>query len=86
MALKLQKQTLTGLVIDNAYCKVESIVIVGKSAMQFSVFSFAGDPSVVQSFEVNGYSCDYDLNGENPIKQAYIYLKTLPEFENAQDC
>lgn len=27
-----------------------------------------------------------DINGENPIKQAYLFLKTLPEFEDASDC
>jgi len=30
--------------------------------------------------------CDLDLDGENPIRQAYLYLKTLPEFANATDC
>lgn len=27
-----------------------------------------------------------DLDGPNPIKQAYLHLKTLPEFEGAEDC
>ena len=27
-----------------------------------------------------------DLDGPNPIKQAYLHLKTLPEFEGATDC
>ena len=27
-----------------------------------------------------------DINGPNPIKQAYLHLKTLPEFANATDC
>jgi hypothetical protein len=27
-----------------------------------------------------------DLDGPNPIKQAYEHLKTLPEFEGAEDC
>jgi hypothetical protein len=29
---------------------------------------------------------NYDINGENPIKQVYIYLKSLPEFAGAVDC
>jgi hypothetical protein len=29
---------------------------------------------------------NYDINGENPIKQAYKHLKALPEFANAVDC
>lgn len=27
-----------------------------------------------------------DLQGGNPIEQAYMYLKTLPEFSGATDC
>jgi len=27
-----------------------------------------------------------DLDGPNPIKQAYLHLKTLPEFADAIDC
>jgi hypothetical protein len=27
-----------------------------------------------------------DLDGPNPIKQAYQFLKTLPEFFDATDC
>jgi len=32
------------------------------------------------------YQFPLDLNGANPIKQTYEYLKTLPEFANATDC
>ena len=32
------------------------------------------------------YVCSIDLDGPNPIKQAYEYLKTLPEFSDAVDC
>lgn len=32
------------------------------------------------------YVVSLNLNGDNPIKQAYEYLKTLSEFENAVDC
>lgn len=28
----------------------------------------------------------HDIDGPNPIKQAYLYLKTLPEFADAVDC
>jgi hypothetical protein len=28
----------------------------------------------------------HGLEGANPIKQAYLYLKTLPEFADAVDC
>ena len=38
------------------------------------------------AFADNGYSCAYDITGENPIKQAYLHLKSLPEFADAVDC
>ncbi len=39
-----------------------------------------------QEFSNKQYYAPYDLTGENPIKQGYIYLKSLPEFSTAQDC
>ena len=32
------------------------------------------------------YAFTLDLGGLNPIKQAYLHLKTLPEFADAVDC
>ena len=32
------------------------------------------------------YEFSVDLEGPHPIKQAYLYLKTLPEFADAIDC
>jgi hypothetical protein len=32
------------------------------------------------------YSFQWDLSGPNPIKQAYQFLKSLPEFSDATDC
>lgn len=32
------------------------------------------------------YEFPLDLEGSNPIRQAYEYLKTLPEFADATDC
>lgn len=39
-----------------------------------------------RSFKTELYTLDHNLDGGNPIKQAYKYLKTLPEFEGATDC
>ena len=33
---------------------------------------------ILPHFSDEGFVCDYALDGENPIKQAYQYLKTLP--------
>lgn len=43
------------------------------------------------SDRINGFKClyvfDYDLNSaDNIYKQAYAYLKSLPEFDGAVDC
>jgi hypothetical protein len=32
------------------------------------------------------YEFATDMQGENPIRQAYKHLKTLPEFAGATDC
>lgn len=39
-----------------------------------------------EMFDSKTYNCKYTLESENPIKQAYTYLKTLSEFVDAQDC
>ena len=70
-------------VINNCYIKVNSInttKLFGTALVQF----FPNDKSSV--IEELPYQFAYDITGENPIKQAYEYLKTLPEFANATDC
>lgn len=32
------------------------------------------------------YKFQIDMNGDNPLRQAYKHLKTLPEFAGATDC
>lgn len=84
MALLKNMVTTTGFDCKSAYHKVGNIRIYNKTIMSFPVHisKDAGMPE----FENRGYECAYDLNGQNAIKQAYEYLKTLPEFEGAQDC
>lgn len=55
-----------------------------KSSMTFVVSwsESAGTPAIRQST----YGCSVNLDGENPIRQAYLHLKTLPEFADAVDC
>lgn len=64
----------------NAYIKVESIN--GSKDNIFAVVSFTDDVITMQT----SYGFDYDLEGPNPIKQAYLHLKSLPEFADAVDC
>lgn len=48
--------------------------------------SFNVDIKSMQGSLRRSYMCKVDLNGPNYIKQAYLHLKTLPEYSDAQDC
>ena len=68
---------------DPLYIK---IVFVGgtKDAMK-TVVSFTQE-STNQPIGSRDYEFILDLDGPNPIKQAYLHLKSLPEFADAVDC
>ena len=84
MAIKKTISTVYGLQAVDAYHRVETLQLRGKSEMLFTIASYA-DTSKERCQE-KVLSCAYLLAGENPIKQAYEYVKTLPEFEGAIDC
>lgn len=84
MALQLTKTTKSGIEVKNAYIRVDQLSLSGKEDITFKVNSYK-DKSL-PAFEEDFYGCHYDINGENPIKQAYLHLKTLPEFSDATDC
>lgn len=74
---------LNGVQIDNAYLKVNRVTCDKATAL--AEISIAADSSNASIFQkVYGFSVD--LDGPNAIKQAYLYLKTLPEFADAVDC
>jgi hypothetical protein len=94
MALKLTKTTPHGFVAEGAYLRVEEVKINQKQPessdgqmfmMKFILRSYKqnnGSPFFAES----QYSCVYNIEGNNPIAQAYEDLKKLPEFAGAQDC
>ena len=86
MALKLNTpiKTAYGFEVFGAYCRVEDVK-VNKTAA-YCVLRKYKDNTGVAYFAEEGISYPYSLEGSNPITQAYAYLKTLPEFENAVDC
>lgn len=69
------------LISENTYFKVNSLT-GNKSLISATVVGISNDTQVY----TQGYSFIPDLDGPNFIKQAYEYLKTLPEFSNAIDC
>jgi hypothetical protein len=82
MALKKSIKYKEILVADS-YIKVYRIE-GDKAKISFSVSYSASNASEVFNNEI--YSCSYDIQGDNPIKQAYRHLKTLPDFADAVDC
>jgi hypothetical protein len=83
MALQLNKTTKEGITVTDAYCKVGSISNLDKTVMIVNV-NYSGDKDS-KPFTVERVSIAYDMTGDNPIKQAYDHLKTLPEFADAVD-
>jgi len=84
MALEKTVTTTQGFQATNAYHRVEEVLIQGKQKIKFVLRSYLTKEK--PSFNSQTYFCAYDLFGDNPIKQGYRHLKTLPEFADATDC
>lgn len=68
---------------EDAYLKVISFS-GSKETISFALGTFKEKDGVL--LQKQEYVFAIDLDGPNPIKQAYEYLKTLPEFADATDC
>lgn len=84
MALKKTITTIYGNQVSNAYHRIENVRLDKKNLISFHLKSYVD--AIYPNFCETIYHCSYDINGVNPIKQAYLYLKTLPEFAGAVDC
>jgi hypothetical protein len=85
MAIKQNISTVSGIDVADAYHRVEQVILVNKSNITFAVNAYK-DSEIKAYLTSKFYSCQYDLEGSNPMAQAYAHLKTLEEFENAVDC
>lgn len=84
MALKLDTN-YKDVPVKEAYVTVAAVTLgVDKADMSFSVQTCAQADSEPLTYVY--YNTSYNMDGENPFKQAYEYLKTLPEFDGAVDC
>lgn len=72
--------TYNGLNVPNAVFKVEYVTIQN-GQLDFFVSMRAAVDALILTGETHG--CIYDPDGINPEKQAYAYLKTLPEYSSA---
>jgi hypothetical protein len=84
MALSKTVLSAYGFQAINAYHRVEAVSLIGKETLNFHVRIYVAADKPFFAEQV--LSCAYALEGENPIKQAYAHLKTLPEFAGATDC
>ena len=84
MALKKTTSTVHGLVASDAYHRVEAVSFIGKEQISFYVRSYVQQDKPF--FSEQTVSAPYDMDGDNPFKQAYEHLKTMPEFAGAMDC
>jgi len=71
------------IVLPDAYCKVWR-VFGNKEELHCDVNIL--DKQNGKSYRVLSFKFVPDMNGGNFIKQAYDYVKTLPEFDAAVDC
>jgi hypothetical protein len=68
---------------DNAYIRV--VEYEGDKSEMMLLVSWSESASG-SKLKQAVYKCPVNLDGENPMRQAYLYLKTLPEFAEATDC
>jgi hypothetical protein len=85
MGLKKTVITEQGFMAENAYFRVEGVQLQSKTEMKFRVRGYK-EVSGVPAFSDQGFVCAYDLNGSNPLAQAYAYAKTQDKFKDAVDC
>ena len=71
--------------IPNAYIKISKVECT-KEQINSIVEIKKESIELPYIYTIRNYIFNYNINGENPIKQAYLHLKTLPEFAGAVDC
>lgn len=84
MALSKTIETVHGFQALNAYHRVEAVSLNSKEQIRFHVRSYTAIDKPFFAEQV--ITAPYQLDGANPIKQAYNHLKTLPDFAGATDC
>lgn len=71
-----------GVPIPGAYIKVENVSATSNSLTAMVVWRATAESPPLKN---KLFSLAYDLEGDNPIKQAYQGLKALAEFAGAVD-
>lgn len=69
-----------GIQVENAYIKVENVTVEKDSMTAMVTWRAKANSAPLQN---KTYGLEYDINGKNPLSQAYEKLKALPEFDAA---
>jgi hypothetical protein len=91
MALKKGIQLQNGLNIENAYLRIDR-VSGNKQYLDIwvnayiSIEAYQQGKDTLQTFPYKLESPQVDDDSPNFIKQGYEYIKTLPEYAEAEDC
>jgi hypothetical protein len=74
--------------LSGAYARVEYVASNKENAVAHVFFYGSNGAAVANrpNYKSQQYAFTPTMTASNFIEQAYTYLKTLPEFENAVDC
>ena len=71
-----------GIQIQGAYIKVENVTVEKDSMTATVIWRANANSSPLKN---SSYGLEYDINGKNPLAQAYEKLKALSEFDGASN-
>jgi hypothetical protein len=74
---------LLGIEVKDAYIKAHHVTVYKDNMTVEMVWKAKPETTILKN---KNYSLEYNINGNNPIAQAYMHLKNHPDFENAIDC
>lgn len=83
MALKIDSE-FHGINVTGAYCSIGNVGF-GNDKTEVLFTLYRRSEKVAEPFTGDAFRSPYEINGANPFTQVYDYLKTLPEFAEAED-
>lgn len=84
MAIKKTVITVHGFEAKDAYHRIEDVNLLTKTQLRFKLRSYIDVEK--EFFQEQNMESPYDIQGDNPIRQAYKHLKTLSDFADSVDC
>lgn len=84
MALMTTISTPFGVVVENAYVRIENAALVGKYQFSFQIRCYVDKEK--PAFHQQAFDMVYDPGAGDIYGQMYGLLKTLPDFIGSIDC